>query len=201
MRRALNHLKEADPVMRGLIEQIGPYKIEYQAADFATLVQCIVSQQLSGRVAATMYKRLSDMAGNGRLNAEDVLRLGAEKLRGLGLSRQKSAYILDLAEKTLSGEVDFDALHGMPDEEVMRLLTQVKGIGPWTVHMFLMFALQRPDVLATGDLGIRVAYQKAYALEELPQPAEIQQHARVWRPYASVACWYLWRSLEEKAGL
>ena len=204
MRKAIVHLKRADPVLGRLIQQVGPYRIEYAPADFATLARSIIYQQLSGKVALVMYNRLEAAASNldgGRLTPNGLLALTPKKMRAAGLSRQKIAYLRDLAQRTLSGEVDFAAFEQLPDDEVTRLLTAVKGIGPWTVQMFLIFALRRADVLPSADLGIRVAVKRAYELAELPTPAEVNRVAVPWRPYATVASWYLWRSLEDKAGL
>jgi 3-methyladenine DNA glycosylase/8-oxoguanine DNA glycosylase len=200
MRKAILHLKKNDPVLRSIIEQVGPYRIEYSPAEFETLARSIVNQQLSGKVAMIMYGRL-EAACRGKVTAKAVLRLPVEDLRGFGLSKQKTAYIRDLAEKTVAGEIDFAKLQALPDEVVMEKLTSIKGIGPWTVHMFLMFGLQRHNVMPTGDLGIRVAIKKAYRFEELPKPTEIDRMAEKWHPYCSVASWYLWRSLEDKNGL
>lgn len=201
MRKALLHLKKSDPVLRGLIEQIGPYAIEFLEPDFATLVKAIIYQQLSGKVAAVIFDRLAAAARDGNLTPQAVLQLSPRKMRALGLSRQKIAYIRDLAARTQSGELDFRALLDLPDEAVYQRLTSLKGIGTWTVQMFLIFALRRLDVLPSADLGIRAAVRKAYGLAELPAPSEIEELARQWRPYRTVASWYLWRSLEDKAGL
>lgn len=202
MRRALVHLKKHDPVLGGLITRIGPYRIEYAPADFSTLVRCIVAQQLSGKVALTIYRRLAAAAPQGEsLTPEAVLALDNDTMRALGLSQPKIAYIRELAEACRQGRLDLAALESMSDEEVTRRLTQIKGIGVWTAHMYLIFALRRPDVLPTGDLGIRVAVQRVYNLERQPTPAEVERIGRPWRPYASVASWYLWRSLGDGAGL
>lgn len=200
MRKALAHLKKRDPVLGDLIQRIGPYRIEYAPADFSTLVRCIVAQQLSGKVAVTIYNRLAAAAG-GPVTAETMLRLPPAAMRALGLSQQKIAYIRELAEACRDGRLDLGALELLPDEEVTRHLTQIKGIGVWTAHMYLIFALRRPDVLPTGDLGIRVAVQRVYGLEQQPTAAEVERIGRPWRPYASVASWYLWRSLGDGAGL
>ena len=122
-------------------------------------------------------------------------------MRRLGLSKQKTAYLRDLASRAHSGEIDFPALRRMTDAEVIEALTQVKGIGVWTAQMFLLFALRRPNVLPSGDLGIRVAVQRAYSLAEVPKPAEVERIASPWHPFCSLASWYLWRSLEGRAGL
>jgi DNA-3-methyladenine glycosylase II len=200
MRKAIEHLKQADPVLAGIIEQVGPYGIKFFDPDFETLVKSIVSQQLSGKVAKTIYGRLIAAAG-GRLTPESLLKLRPARMRALGLSRQKIEYIRDLARHSRAGKVDFTKLPDCSDSEVIEHLTAVKGIGVWTAHMFLIFALRRPNVLPTGDLGIRAAIRKAYGLQELPKPSEIESMARGWHPYCTVASWYLWRSLETNAGL
>jgi DNA-3-methyladenine glycosylase II len=201
MRRALLHLKKSDPVLKGLIEDIGPYAIEFLEPDFAALAKAIIYQQLSGRVASLLYDRLEAAAGNGRLAPQALLRLTIDEMRSLGLSRQKTAYLRDLAERSTCGEVDFAALLALPDAAVYERLTSIKGIGVWTVQMFLIFGLRRPDVLPSGDLGIRAAVRKAYGLEELPKPGAIDEMGRKWQPYRTIASWYLWRSLESKAGM
>ncbi|MGA2327513.1 MAG: DNA-3-methyladenine glycosylase 2 family protein [Bryobacteraceae bacterium] len=201
MQEALLHLRACDPVLRRLIDEVGPYAIEYLDPGFETLVKSIVYQQLSGKVALLIFNRLAAAAGDGRLTPESVLKLRPRKMRALGLSQQKVAYIRDLARRTRSGEVDFGAIQALPDEEVCRVLTGVKGIGVWTAQMFLIFALRRAGVLPSADLGIRAAVRKLYGLPELPKPAQVEELARNWRPYCTVASWYLWRSLEGKAGL
>lgn len=202
MRKAIQHLKRSDPVMRGLIDVVGPYTIQYSPADVATLVRCIVNQQLSGKVALTIYSRLAAAASsNGTFQAEDILRLRPARMRTLGLSRQKIAYIRDVARQCRDGKLLLEELAGKSDDEVIAELTRIKGIGTWTAHMFLIFSLSRPDVLPTGDLGIRVAVRRAYGLDEIPSPADVERIAQPWRPYASVASWYLWRSLGDGAGL
>lgn len=190
-------MKTCDPVLSQIIEQVGPYKIQYRDPDFSTLVRSIVSQQVSGAAAATVYARLNQAAKQVRPGA--ILKLSDEQLRAVGLSGQKRSYIVDLAQKTLSRQVRFPALSGMTDEEVVASLTKIKGIGVWTSHMFLMFALRRPDVLPTGDLGIQNAMKRAYGLESLPKPDQMERIAKPWRPWASVATWYLWRSLDGTA--
>jgi DNA-3-methyladenine glycosylase II len=201
MQEALNHLKAVDPVLRKLIEDVGPYGIEFLDPCFETLVKAIVLQQLSGKVAAAIFDRLIAATGNGRLTPEAFLKLRTQKLRAIGLSKQKIEYIRDLARRTVSGEIDLAALADLPDAEVHRALTALKGIGPWTVHMFLIFALRRLNVMPSGDLGIRAAVKKVYGLEQMPSPAEVDELARQWHPYCTIASWYLWRSLEAKAGL
>ena len=194
----LNQLKLADPILREIIDRVGEYRLEYRDPSFETLVKSIVYQQLSGRVAAVIFSRLVRAAG-GKLTPASILKLRPARMRSAGLSAQKTAYIRDLARHTRDGRVVFEDLQQLSDEAVIEALTTVKGIGVWTAHMFLIFALRRPDVLPTGDLGIRSAIRKAYGLSELPKPAEIENFARPWRPYCSVASWYLWRSLEPRA--
>jgi len=194
MRKAIVHLKKSDPVMRGIIERVGAYKIEHREPSFETLVRSIVYQQLSGRVASVILGRLV-----AKVTPDAILKLTPARMRKAGLSKQKTAYIRDLARKTNKGHIKFETLEDLSDLEVIEHLTQVKGIGVWTAHMFLIFALRRPDILATGDLGVRVAIRKAYQLEELPLPKQVEELAVAWRPYSSVAVWYLWRSLEGTA--
>ena len=195
---ALYQLKLADPVLCEIINRVGEYRLEYRDPSFETLVKSIVYQQLSGRVASVIFARLV-AAASGKLTPESILKLRPVRMRSAGLSAQKTAYIRDLARHTRDGRVVFHELEELPDEQVIETLTMVKGIGVWTAHMFLIFALRRPDVLPTGDLGIRAAIRKAYGFTELPKPGEIETLARPWRPYCTVASWYLWRSLEAGA--
>ena len=200
MHPAIRHLRAQDPVLGAVIERLGPYCIEFRDPSFETLVRSIVFQQLSGKVARVIYDRLNG-AVTGGMTPQGILRLRPEKMRRLGLSRQKTAYIRDLARQTVRGKIAFDTLPGMPDGEVIERLTSVKGIGVWTAHMFLIFALRRDNVLPTGDLGIRSAIRTIYGLPELPKPRDIEELARGWNPYCTVACWYLWRSLDGQAGI
>jgi len=210
MKKAIQHLKKADPVMGAIIERVGPYAIEYREPEFQTLVRSIVYQQLSGKAASTILKRLLEAAQPalgvgektpGPITPEAILKLRPQKMRKLGLSQQKTTYIRELARMTRDGRVQFESLHQMEDAEIVAHLTRVKGVGVWTVHMFLMFALRRSNVLPVGDLGVRMAMKKAYELEELPKPAEMERIAAAWHPWCSVASWYLWRSLEGQAAL
>ncbi len=196
MKKAIDHLRTADPVMASIIERVGPYKIEYREPIFQTLVRSIVYQQLHGKAASTIFGRLKDAAKADPLTPESILKLRPVRMRALGLSPQKLKYIRELARLTRKGEVDFARCVALEDAAVIDHLTRVKGVGVWTVHMFLIFALRRPDVLPTGDLGVRAAIKKAYGLADLPKPAEMEQIAAAWRPYCSVASWYLWRSLD-----
>jgi DNA-3-methyladenine glycosylase II len=197
MRKAINHLKKSDPVLCAIIKRVGPFRMDYGPPEFASLAEAIVYQQLHGKAAETIYKRFVAAAGV-PLTPEGILKLTDEQLRGVGMSKQKSAYLKDLAAKTASGLLDFSKLHEMPDDEVIKHLTQVKGIGLWTAQIFLMFSLQRPDVLPTGDYGVQAAIKRHYRKRKMPKPKDMEKIARAWAPYRSVACWYLWRSLNIK---
>lgn len=217
MRRAVTHLKKSDPVMRAIIKRIGPCRMQFSPPEFHSLAESIVYQQLNGRAAETIFARFAALAGD-PVTPEGVLKLSDEQMRAAGLSKQKSAYLKDLAAKTSSGLLDFARLADLPDLEVVEHLTQVKGIGVWTAQMFLMFTLKRENVLPTGDFGVRMAMYRHY-LEvqrkkaakksaaankkskqkiKLPTPEQMEKIAKSWEPYRSVACWYLWRSLDSK---
>jgi DNA-3-methyladenine glycosylase II len=197
MRKAINHLKKADPVMRGIIERVGACRIEYGDPTFHSLAEAIVYQQLNGKAALTIFKRFTDAAGS-PVTPKGILKLSEQHMRAVGLSKQKSSYLRDLAAKTESGLLDFGRLQTMEEAAVIEHLTQVKGVGVWTAHMFLMFTMRRPDVLPTGDYGIQMAIKKYYRKRKLPKPKDMEKIAKAWSPYRSIACWYLWRSLDIK---
>jgi len=197
MRKAVNHLKKSDPILRAIIERVGPCRMEFGAPEFSALAESIVYQQLNGTAAATIFSRFAALAGE-PLTPERILKLSDEQLRSVGLSKQKSAYLKDLSTKAAAGVLDFTRLPELSDDEVIEHLTQVKGIGVWTAHMFLMFSLRRPNVLPTGDYGVQVAIKKHYKKRKLPKPKDMEKIARAWEPYRSVACWYMWRSLDIK---
>jgi DNA-3-methyladenine glycosylase II len=200
MKQATDHLMQADPVLAAIIQKIGPCSMEARKPTFETLARSITFQQLSGKAAGTIFARLRKAVGR-RFTATAFLRLSEEQLRACGLSRQKIASLTDLAEHVASKRIRFKKLHELEDQQIIEMLSQVRGVGVWTVQMFLMFALQRPNVLPTGDLGIRNAIWKAYALEAAPKPVEIAKFAEKWHPHCTVACWYLWRSLDGAAEL
>ena len=200
MRKAVNHLCRADPLLAAVIARIGPCRFAYREPVFDSLARSIVFQQLNGRAAASIYSRL-EAACVTPVTAEKLLQLRLPKLRALGISPQKAGYLRGLARRTLSGAIDFDALPSLPDEDVIERLTAVKGIGVWTAHMFLIFALRRPDVLPTGDYGVRSAMRNVYGLPDLPKPAGMERIALPWRPWRSIASWYLWRTLDGDAGI
>ena len=198
MRKAINHLKKADPVMATIIAKAGPYRAGYTDPVFQTLVRSIVYQQLNGKAALTIFNRLAAAVKVSPMTPEAVLQLRPQKMRTVGLSKQKTLYIRELARLTRDGAIQFERLPEMEDAAIIETLTRVKGVGVWTVQMFLMFALQRPNVLPVGDLGVRAAMKKAYGLAELPKPQEMERIAAAWHPYCSIASWYLWRSLENQ---
>lgn len=197
MRKALLHLKKSDPVMRAIIERIGPCKMQFGEPKFHSLAEAIVYQQLNGKAAATIFKRFAALAGD-PLTPKGILKLTPEQMRSAGLSKQKTSYLFDMAERTNRGELDFSRLPDLPDEKVIEHLTQVKGVGVWTAHMFLMFTLRRPNILPTGDYGIRAAMMKNYKKRKMPKPEMMEKIAKPWAPYRSIACWYLWQSLDVK---
>jgi DNA-3-methyladenine glycosylase II len=201
MKKAIQHLKTADPVMGTIIERVGTYKMQYRDPNFHSLVRAIVYQQLSGKAALTIFNRLIAAAKADPLTPESILKLRPARMRTLGLSKQKMTYIRELARMTRDGAVRFDHPDSAEDAAIIEHFTQVKGVGVWTAQMFLIFALRRLDVLPTGDLGVRAAMKKAYNLAELPTPAEMEKIASAWRPYCSVASWYLWRSLDNQGAM
>jgi DNA-3-methyladenine glycosylase II len=192
---ALAHLRAADPVLAEIVVRVGAYDMQYHEPTFRALVRSIVFQQLHGKAARAIFDRLQTKAG-GEITPESILKLRPPQMRTLGLSKQKLTYIRDLARKTRDGVVQFDKFPQMPDEQVIAELTQVKGIGQWTAHMFLMFALRRPNILPTGDYGVRSAMRKAYGMKVMPKPRTMERLAKGWHPYCSVASWYMWRSLD-----
>ncbi len=196
VRAALVQLKKRDPVLRDLIRRVGPFTLRAKSDHFGMLVRSIVSQQISVAAARTILKRLTDSLDPDGLCPHRISRLDQAKLRTVGISGQKAGYLLDLANKVNDGTVDLKRLARAKDDAVIDGLTQIKGIGVWTAQMFLIFSLGRLDVLPVGDLGLKKAVQNLWALKELPDPAELESMAAPWRPYTSIATWYLWRSLD-----
>lgn len=197
MRSAVCYLKKADPILAAIIEKVGPCRMRFGPPEFHSLAEAIVYQQLNGKAAVTIFKRFTALSGD-PVTAKGILKLTDAQLRSVGLSKQKSSYLKDMAERAARGELDFSCLAEMTDDEVIKHLTQVKGVGVWTAHMFLMFTLQRPNVLPTGDYGVQMAMKKHYKKRKLPQPEQMMKIAKSWEPYRSVACWYLWRSMDVK---
>ena len=201
-RPALAHLKRVDPVLAGVIARVGPCRMVLRRAGthYDALVRSIVFQQLSGKAAGTIHRRFCELYPGNRPRAELVLATDDAPLRGAGLSRQKVGYLRDLSARVAGGSLPLAHLGRLSDDAIIEHLVQVKGIGRWTVQMFLMFRLGRPDVLPELDLGVQVAIQREYALAKRPTPKEVLAIGEKWRPHASVASWYLWRSLENGDG-
>ena len=198
-RRARRLLMRRDPVLASAIKRIGPCRMaERQRKDhLSALVGAIVSQQLSTKAAATIYGRFVALFPEGEsLNAEAIAAQSDKALRGVGLSGQKVSYMRDLSARIVDGRLELDALESLPDEEVIERLTAVKGFGRWTAEMFLMFRLHRPDVLPVGDLGIVNAVQRLYRMRKRPDAKRLQKLGEAWKPYRSVASWYLWQTLK-----
>ena len=195
---ALKHLRQCDPVMADVIRRVGAFTLKPKRGRFESLVRSILAQQISTAVARSMLKKLQQRVAPNRITPEGLCRLSADDLRALGLSRQKASYLLDLTAKVSDRSVRLHQVHRMDDEEVIAELLPVKGIGRWTVQMFLIFCLGRVDVFAPDDFGLRSAMQKLYGLSEMPKRAHAEEIASVWHPYATIASWYLWRSLEHQ---
>lgn len=196
------HLTNADPTLGELIAQYGTLPPEREGRPahddhYGALLRSITNQQLSVAAARTIYNRMLDRFGGHPPTPEQILADDPEELRSVGLSRPKIGYLRSLAEHVLAGELELHRLDELPDEQVISELVAVKGLGEWTAHMFLMFQLERPDVMAPGDLGIRRAIERAYALEE-PDRETLERLADRWRPHRTLACRYLWRSLENE---
>ena len=201
---AIAALREADPALGRVIDNFGPFAMRRQAmrTPFEALLRAIVYQQLSGRAAGAIHARVLALFEGGRPTPRALATMSEERLRQAGLSRAKAAAARDLAEKTLARVVPGGrALRGMPDDEVVARLVQVRGVGRWTVEMLLMSHLARPDVLPATDLGIRRGFARIQGLEELPEPADLLAHGERWRPWRTVASWYLWRAADLTAGI
>jgi DNA-3-methyladenine glycosylase II len=196
---AIEHLRRVDLQHFGpLIEQVGPCLLRPRPDRFGTLVRAIIGQQITSRAAAAIDARLRALGGEPHEPAS-LLALGEEALRGAGLSGVKARYLLNLSEAVASGHVPLDEFDGWDDEAIVASLTSVKGVGVWTAEMFLIFALNRPDVLPVGDLGVRVAIRDRHGLAELPRPQQCRELAESWRPFRSIAIWYLWRGFDPAA--
>jgi DNA-3-methyladenine glycosylase II len=194
---ALKHLREADPVLAGLLDEHGPPEPRPALGDpYTALVRAIVGQQLSVTAARTIFARLVEHFGGHAPTPAEILAADPEAMRAAaGLSRAKVSFLRSLAEHVEDGELDLAGLADRPDDEVVEQLTAVKGVGVWTAHMFMIFELRRPDVLAVGDLGVRRAAERAFGLDDLPSAEELTQRAERWRPHRSAACLLLWHSL------
>ena len=197
-RKAVAHLKKVDPVLGRVIDQVGRYRgwPDSQGSHFDAIARSIVFQQLSGKAAGTIHGRFQGLYGGRTPLPAELVDTSDEKLREIGLSRQKSAYLKDLAARVVAGDLPVDTLHELTDDEIITALTRVKGIGRWTAQMFLMFRLGRPDVLPDLDLGIQKGIQRAYRLRKLPPPERVKKIGAKWAPYRTIASWYLWRLLD-----
>jgi len=207
--KARKELAASDPTMAALIKRIGKIdlatrlerrKEERPGDAYGALLRAIVGQQLSTKAARTIYLRVLDLFGGTTPTPEQLLEASEEDLRGCGLSGRKTEYVRDLAAHVLSGELELDRLDRLGDEEVIEEIVAVRGLGRWTAEMFLLFHLQRPDVLSGGDLGIRKAIQIEYGLEEMPTPQQVLEIGERWRPHRSLASLYLWESLAAVPG-
>jgi 3-methyladenine DNA glycosylase/8-oxoguanine DNA glycosylase len=198
--RARRLLMRRDPVLSEAIKRIGPCLMaDRQRKDhLSALTGAIVSQQLSTKAAATIFGRFAALFPNSEIDAAAIAKLSDATLRGVGFSGQKVGYLRDLSARIADGRLNLDELEALPDEQVIERLTAVKGFGRWTAEMFLMFRLHRPDVLPAGDLGIVNAIQRLYRLRKRPDPKRILKMGELWRPYRSVASWYLWQTLRNE---
>jgi DNA-3-methyladenine glycosylase II len=194
IRRGLRHLRKSDPILHAVIRKAGPFRLNLRHDRFHALALAIVSQQISGKAARSIWEKLKTIAVP--LSAQRISQLSVDELRLAGLSRQKASYILDLAIHVCEGRLKLNRMGRLSDDDVIEALVAVKGIGVWTAQMFLIFSLGRLDVLPHADLGVRMAIQKLYSLDELPNRETCHRIAEPWRPYASIATWYCWRSLE-----
>ena len=194
---ALHHLRSKDPTLGAWIRRIGPCEIERSPGGFRALARAIIFQQVSGAAGTSIYRRVCTAGGRGSFpKASWFLEAPLETLRTSGLSPQKSTYLRDLAHRVDSGELDFDHLGALSDEEVIEELTQVHGVGRWTAQMYLLFHMGRPNVLPTGDLGVRKGVQRVYGYRSLPSEGTVRRHGRRWDPFCSLGSYYMWRSLE-----
>lgn len=196
--KAIHHLSQRDPVLARVIAASPPPDVQPHQDYYRALVRSIIGQQLSVKAAATITQRFLDLFGGTYPSPQAIIATSIDQLRAVGLSKAKAGYVRDLAQHIIDGTVVFDTLDSLSNEAIIAELTQVKGIGEWTVHMFLLFCMGRQDVLPTGDLGIRNGMKKLYGLGSLPSPTDVQAIASRyhWHPYESVASWYIWHSLD-----
>jgi DNA-3-methyladenine glycosylase II len=200
--RARRLLLRRDPVLAALIRRHGPCRLAdaVRVDHFSALVRSIVFQQLSTKAASTIHARLLTLMPDG-VTPEALAAVTEDQFRDAGISRQKAVYLRDLCERVGGGEVVLDGVEALDDEGIIAALTRVKGIGRWTAEMFLMFRLHRPDVLPVNDLGILTAVQRAYGLRKRPTPERLKRIGEAWKPYRTIACWYLWRSLDNEGAV
>jgi DNA-3-methyladenine glycosylase II len=201
-RASIRHLKRVDPLLAEVIETVGPCKMQLrtEGTHYEALVRSIVFQQLSGKAASTILARFHALYPENTPTPAAVIATSDEMLRSAGLSRQKIGYLRDLSLKVSNGELPLDHVDGLADDDLIAHLVQVKGIGRWTAQMFLMFRLGRPDILPELDLGIQNAIKKLHRKRKRPTPKDVKKIGAKWSPHASVACWYLWRSIDGDGG-
>ena len=194
---AIFHLRERDPILAQVIERVGPCALQLDPDIFKSLVRAILAQQISTSAARSIYKRLIALAGGEENLLQGLAKLSVEEMRTAGVSPQKARYLRDLAEKVSTGTVKLEHVATLTNDQVIAELTQVKGVGVWTAQMLLIFSLGRLDVFPGGDLGIRTAIKRLYRKRILPtRPTQLRKFEKLWQPYASIASWYCWRSLE-----
>jgi DNA-3-methyladenine glycosylase II len=203
LQKAAQYLSERDPVLKPIIERAGVCTIQPHTDYYKSLADSIIGQQLSVKAAASIRTRFYDLFGGALPTPEAILTKTPEELRAIGFSRAKAAYVQDLAQHIIDGKLSFADIEEQSNEAIIRMLTDVKGIGEWTAHMFLMFCMGRMDVLPVGDLGIRNGIKNLCNLEASPTPTQITNiaHERGWHPYESVASWYIWYSLDNKPAI
>jgi DNA-3-methyladenine glycosylase II len=192
-RKGFDHIKRKDPKLGRVLEKHGIIEFNPQGEIFEALVESILSQQLASPAAESIIRKVRAIYPGGKLEAGAMSKTPSRKLRSAGVSPQKLTYLKDLSTKVAKGKIDLEALREMEDEEILSILDEVRGIGPWTVHMLLIFTLGRTDVLPVDDLVVRRSVQRLYSMEEMPKKAEIEKLAENWRPYSTVASLYLWR--------
>jgi len=192
------HVRKNDAKLKPILEARGVIEFNPEGEPFESLVESILSQQLAGSAASAIIRKVRGLFPDGQLEAKRIQRIDGAKLRAAGVSPQKLTYLKDLAARVVDGRLDLGALTSMPDEEIIDVLDEVKGIGPWTVHMFLIFTLGRPNVLPVDDYGIRMSVQRIYGLSELPKKAAIEKLAKKWHPYSTVASLYLWHAKDNE---
>lgn len=197
-RAGYHHIRKSDPALRPLLEAKGVMKFEPEGDPFEALVESILSQQLAGAAASAIIKKVRTIFPDGELDAASMHKVSPARLRAAGVSPQKLGYLKDLSERVVEGRLDLSSLSSMGDDEIIEVLDEVKGIGPWTVHMFLIFTLGRPDVLPVDDYGIRTSIMRVYRLRELPKKSTIEKLAEKWRPYSTVASLYLWHARDSE---
>ena len=193
-RQGTRHVTGADPKIRKLIKKIGPIRFTIDADPFESLVESIISQQLSWQSATAIFRKLKIVLNTKVIDAQSLINLTNSELRKIGISPQKILYLRDLSSRVLNGQLELKTLRGKPDDEVIRVLDEVKGIGSWTAQMFLLFVLGRPDILPVDDLGIQLAIKRVYLLRKLPKAEKIEKIAVNWHPYCSIAALYLWHA-------